>query len=143
MLIISVVKINKMGFKIKPSYNKNDMNIPVYHMNLDDGSVGKSNHGGIVVGMNLDPVMEKAVVKHETVHQLDEDLDYDKDFFYYKDKSYKRGPNLDESKRSLPWEQESYPASDKVLQGYRGNNKMAQNFQKKGLITYNGEEEII
>jgi len=113
-----------MGFKLKPSYNKNDMNIPVYHMNLD-------------------PVMEKAVVKHETVHQLDEDLDYDKDFFYYKDKSYKRGPSLDESKRSLPWEQESYPASDKVLQGYRGNSKMAQNFQKKGLITYNGEEEII
>jgi hypothetical protein len=87
--------------------------------------------------------MEKAVIKHETIHQLDEDLDYDKDNFYYKNKVYKRGPSLDESSRELPWEKKPYEASDKVLQGYRGNSKMAENFRKKGLITYNGEKEII
>ena len=67
-----------MGFKLnnKP-YDESDMNIPVYKRNIQDGAIGKSNHTGIVVQEGLDPLTEKAVIAHETVHQKDPDLDYD------------------------------------------------------------------
>ena len=133
-----------MSFKIKPGYNKDDMNIPVHHVNLTDGSVGKSNHGGILVKQGLNPVMEKAVIAHETVHQKDPKLDYDENYFYYGDKKFNRnGSNkVDEFDKNLPFEKPAYAASDKILKGYRGNSDAAKLFRDKGLITYNGEEEI-
>ena len=59
-----------MGFKLKGApYDKNDMNIGVYKQNLTDGSVGKSNHTGIILQNGIDPLTEKAVIAHEKVHQ--------------------------------------------------------------------------
>ena len=137
-----------MAYKINAPYNKDDMNIAVYRRNLEDGSVGKSNHTGIIVQGGLDPKMEEAVIAHETVHQHQQrngDLDYDENNFYYKGKTYPR-MRLDEHNKNLPWEKEAYKESDKILKqkqmnkgfkldGYRGNktNKFSE-LSSKGLI---------
>ena len=137
-----------MAYKINAPYNKDDMNIAVYRRNLEDGSVGKSNHTGIIVQGGLDPQMEEAVVAHETVHQHQQrngELDYDENNFYYKGKTYPR-MRLDEHNKNLPWEKEAYKESDKILKqkqmnkgfkldGYRGNktNKFSE-LSSKGLI---------
>ena len=55
-----------MSFKLKGApYDKNDMNIGVYKQNLTDGSVGKSNHTGIIIQNGIDPLTEKAVIAHD------------------------------------------------------------------------------
>ena len=146
-----------MAYKINAPYNKDDMNIAVYRRNLEDGSVGKSNHTGIIVQGGLDPQMEEAVVAHETVHQHQQrngELDYDENNFYYKGKTYPR-MRLDEHNKNLPWEKEAYKESDKILKqkqmnkgfkldGYRGNktNKFSE-LSSKGLIgaSMDGEPE--
>ena len=137
-----------MGFKLnnKP-YDESDMNIPVYKRNIQDGAIGKSNHTGIVVQEGLDPLSEKAVIAHETVHQKDPHLDYDDDNFYYKGKTYPR-EKLNEFDRELPWEKKAYAESDKILKGkvndiemekfkigkHRGNKKPFAAMSEKGLI---------
>jgi len=138
-----------MGFKLKGSpYNKDNMNIPVYRKNLTDGSAGKSNHTGIIVDKDVDAETEKAVVAHETVHQHQQrrgDLDYDKENFYWKGKTYPRG-EMNEHNKNLPWEKEAYKVSDEMLsnnddmkekfklKGYRGNNKPFKTMSDRGLI---------
>jgi len=137
-----------MGFKLnnKP-YDESDMNIPVYKRNIQDGAIGKSNHTGIVVQEGLDPLTEKAVIAHETVHQKDPHLDYDDDNFYYKGKTYPR-EKLNEFNRELPWEKKAYAESDKILEGkvndiemekfkigeHRGNKKPFAAMSEKGLV---------
>jgi hypothetical protein len=139
-----------MSFKLNGApYNKDNMNIAVYRKDLKDGSAGKSNHTGIIVDKDVSPEMEKAVVAHETVHQHQQrngELDYDKENFYWKGKTYPR-ENLNEHNENLPWEKEAYAKSNGILngkqedmkerfqlKGYRGNNKPFKTMSDRGLI---------
>jgi hypothetical protein len=125
------------------------MNIAVYRKDLKDGSAGKSNHTGIIVDTNVDKKTEEAVIAHETVHQHQQrngELDYDKENFYWKGKTYPR-ENLNEHNENLPWEKEAYAKSNGILngkqedmkerfqlKGYRGNNKPFKTMSDRGLI---------
>jgi len=139
-----------MGFKLKGSpYDKSNMNIAVYKKDLTDGSIGKSNHTGIIVQSGISPEEEQNVIAHEKVHQKQQangDLDYDQQNFYWKGKTYPR-ENLNEHNENLPWEKEAYKASEKSrkkqtemgstkfkLKGYRGNNKPFKHMTERGLI---------
>ena len=140
-----------MGFKLKGApYDKSNMNIAVYKKDLTDGSIGKSNHTGIILKTGLDPETEQHVIAHEKVHQEQQakgDLDYDKENFYWKGKTYPR-ENLNEHNEELPWEKEAYKASEKSrnkeskkmgstkfkLNGHRGNNKPFSQMTNRGLI---------
>lgn len=139
-----------MGFKLNGApYNKDNMNIAVYRKDLKDGSAGKSNHTGIIVDTNVDKETEEAVIAHETVHQHQQrngELDYDKENFYWKGKTYPR-ENLNEHNENLPWEKEAYAKSNGILngkqedmkerfqlKGYRGNNKPFKTMSDRGLI---------
>ena len=140
-----------MSFKLKGApYDKNDMNIGVYKQNLTDGSVGKSNHTGIIVQNGIDPLTEKAVIAHEKVHQIQQqkgELDYDDNNFYWKGKTYPR-ENLNEHNENLPWEKEAYKESNKQIKdqkeemgsnkfklgGHRGNNSPFKHLMERGLI---------
>jgi len=139
-----------MGFKLKGApYDKSNMNIAVYKKDLTDGSIGKSNHTGIIVQSGISPQEEQHVIAHEKVHQEQQargDLDYDKENFYWKGKTYPRA-NLNEHNEQLPWEKEAYKASEQSrkkqtemgstkfkLKGYRGNNKPFKHMTERGLI---------
>lgn len=141
-----------MAYKLKPKppwYNPDDMNIPVYRTNFDDGSAGKSNHTGIAIQQGLPKEVEDAAIAHETVHQHQQrngDLDYDNENFYWKGKTYPR-KNMNEHNENLPWEKEAYKESNKILAqknndmkqsfkltGYRGNGPAFKNLSDKGLI---------
>lgn len=140
-----------MGFKLKGApYDKSNMNIAVYKKDLTDGSIGKSNHTGIIVQSGISPEEEQHVIAHEKVHQEQQakgDLDYDKENFYWKGKTYPRA-NLNEHNEQLPWEKEAYKASEKSrnkeskemgstkfkLKGYRGNNKPFKHMTERSLI---------
>ena len=139
-----------MSFKLNGApYNKDNMNIAVYRKDLKDGSAGKSNHTGIIVDTNVDKETEEAVIAHETVHQHQQrngELDYDKENFYWKGKTYPR-ENLNEHNENLPWEKEAYAKSNGILngkqenmkerfqlKGYRGNNKPFKTMSDRGLI---------
>jgi len=140
-----------MSFKLKGApYDKNDMNIGVYKQNLTDGSVGKSNHTGIIIQNGIDPLTEKAVIAHEKVHQIQQqkgELDYDNNNFYWKGKTYPR-EKLNEHNENLPWEKEAYKESNKQikdqkkemgsnkfkLKGHRGNNSPFKHLMERGLI---------
>ena len=140
-----------MGFKLKGApYDKSNMNIAVYKKDLTDGSIGKSNHTGIIVQSGISPEEEQHVIAHEKVHQEQQakgDLDYDKENFYWKGKTYPRA-NLNEHNEQLPWEKEAYKASKKSrnkeseemgstkfkLNGHRGNNKPFSQMTSRGLI---------
>ena len=140
-----------MSFKLKGApYDKNDMNIGVYKQNLTDGSVGKSNHTGIIIQNGIDPLTEKAVIAHEKVHQIQQqkgELDYDDNNFYLKGKTYPR-EKLNEHNENLPWEKEAYKESNKQikdqkkemgsnkfkLKGHRGNNSPFKHLMERGLI---------
>ena len=140
-----------MGFKLKGApYDKSNMNIAVYKKDLTDGSIGKSNHTGIILKTGLDPETEQHVIAHEKVHQEQQakgDLDYDKENFYWKGKTYPR-ENLNEHNEELPWEKEAYKASEEStkkqanemgstkfkLKGHRGNNKPFSQMTSRGLI---------
>ena len=59
-----------MGFKLKGSpYDESNMNIAVYKKDLTDGSIGKSNHTGIIVQSGISPEEEQNVIAHGKVHQ--------------------------------------------------------------------------
>ena len=139
-----------MGFKLKGSpYDESNMNIAVYKKDLTDGSIGKSNHTGIIVQSGISPEEEQHVIVHEKVHQKQQangDLDYDQQNFYWKGKTYPR-ENLNEHNENLPWEKEAYKASEQSrkkqtemgstkfkLKGYRGNNKPFKHMAERGLI---------
>jgi len=139
-----------MSYKQKGvPYDKDNMNIAIYRKELTDGSAAKSNHTGIILNKDLSPEMEEAAIAHEKVHQHQQrngDLDYDKENFYWKGKTYSR-KNLNEHNEELPWEKEAYAKSNGILngntkdmkesfklKGYRGNNKSFANLSNKGLI---------
>jgi len=120
-----------MSFKQKGApYEKDNMNMAVYRKDLGDGSAAKSNHTGIILQTGLSPEEEQAAIAHEKVHQYQQrkgDLDYDKENFYWKGKTYPR-ENLNEHNEKLPWEVEAYKESNKLLKGEQTNKQMADKF---------------
>ena len=99
-----------MAFKLSnPPYNCD--NTPIYHIDMEDGVMGKANdNGSIVINKDLDPSKIDGVIAHEKVH-LDQmergDLSYDKDNVIWKGKKYSRA-NMEEGAKNLPWEAEAY-----------------------------------
>ena len=120
-----------MGYKQKGApYEKDNMNMAVYRKDLGDGSAAKSNHTGIILQTGLSPEEEHAAIAHEKVHQYQQrkgDLNYDKENFYWKGKTYPR-ENLNEHNEKLPWEVEAYKESNKLLKGEQTNKQMADKF---------------
>ena len=99
-----------MAFKLQnPPYNCD--NTPIYHVDMEDGVMGKANNNGtIILNKDLDPSQCAEVIAHEQVH-LDQmkrgDLDYDDDYVYWKGKKYSRA-DMEEGAKNLPWEAEAY-----------------------------------
>lgn len=98
-----------MAFKINPPYPID--NTPIYHVDMEDGVMGKANNNGtIIINKNLDPKMLGKVVEHEMIH-IDQmkrgDLDYDNKNVYWKGKVYPRS-KMKEGAKNLPWEDEAY-----------------------------------
>ena len=99
-----------MAFKLSnPPYKIN--NTPVYHIDMEEGVMGKANNNGtIVLNKNISPLEEEKVVNHEMVH-IDQmsrgDLNYDDENVYWKGKVYPRS-TMDEGNSALPWEAEAY-----------------------------------
>jgi hypothetical protein len=96
-----------MAFKLSnPPYNCD--NTPIYHIDMEDGVMGKANDNGSIVINN--PSKIDGVIAHEKVH-LDQmergDLSYDKDNVIWKGKKYSRA-NMEEGAKNLPWEAEAY-----------------------------------
>jgi len=102
-----------MAFKLtNPPYNMD--RTPVYHVDMEDGVMGKANNNGtIIINKNVKPEHEQDVVNHEMVH-IDQmrrgDLDYDDNYVYWKGKKYSRA-TMKEGAKNLPWEAEAYKKS--------------------------------
>ena len=107
-----------MAFKISPFYNID--NTPIYHVDMEDGVLGKANNNGtIILNKNLDPKKKESVIAHEKVHleqmgcikdssgKYRNDLDYDDKYVYWKGKKYSRA-QMKEGAKNLPWEKEAY-----------------------------------
>ncbi len=99
-----------MAFKLKPPYSLD--NTPIYHVDMEDGVLGKANNNGtIIVSDKVDsPAQFKSIVDHEMVHvnQMKRgDLDYDDKYVYWKGKKYLRSA-MQEGNKKLPWEAEAY-----------------------------------
>jgi len=87
---------------------------PVYHVDMEDGVMGKANNNGtIIINKNVKPEDEQDVVNHEMVH-IDQmrrgDLNYDDNYVYWKGKKYSRA-TMKEGAKNLPWEAEAYRKS--------------------------------
>jgi|TARA_R110002012_G_scaffold3914_6_gene18172 hypothetical protein len=99
-----------MAFKLNnPPYNTKKA--PVYHVDMEDGVMGKANNNGtIIINNKISPEESEKVIEHEEVH-IDQmkrgDLDYDDDNVYWKGKTYSRN-EMDEGNSALPWEAEAY-----------------------------------
>jgi len=103
-----------MAFKIKPPYNLD--NTPVYHVDMEDGVLGKANNNGtIIINQDVSPAKMHEVIAHERVH-IDQmkrgDLDYDDKNVYWKGKIIPRS-SIREGASHLPWEAEAYRKSKK------------------------------
>ena len=107
-----------MAFKITPFYNID--NTPIYHVDMEDGVLGKANNNGtIILNKNLDPGKKESVIAHEKIHleqmgcikdssgKYRNDLDYDDKYVYWKGKKYSRA-QMKEGAKNLPWEAEAY-----------------------------------
>jgi hypothetical protein len=99
-----------MAFKLNnPPYTID--NTPIYHVNMEDGVMGKANNNGTII-INKDVPINKIqdVVNHEKVH-IDQmkrgDLNYDDKYVYWKGKKYSRA-QMQEGAKNLPWEAEAY-----------------------------------
>jgi hypothetical protein len=100
-----------MAFKMNGAPYAND-NTPIYHVDMEDGVLGKANNNGTIV-INKDIKDAKQiddVINHEMVHikQMKRgDLDYDDKYVYWKGKKYSRA-SMKEGAKNLPWEKEAY-----------------------------------
>ena len=105
-----------MGFIMKGAPYSAD-NTPIYHVDMEDGVLGKANNNGSITLNNKlkDPEQIDDVIDHEKVH-LDQmkrgDLDYDDDNVYWKGKKYSRA-SMKEGAKNLPWEKEAYTKTKK------------------------------
>jgi hypothetical protein len=99
-----------MAFKLNnPPYTID--NTPIYHVDMEDGVMGKANNNGTII-VNKDVPINKIqdVINHEKVH-IDQmkrgDLNYDDKYVYWKGKKYPRA-QMQEGAKNLPWEAEAY-----------------------------------
>jgi len=98
-----------MAFKLNPPFPID--NTPIYHVDMEEGVMGKANNNGTII-INKDVPINKIqeVVDHEKVH-IDQmkrgDLDYDDKYVYWKGKKYSRA-QMQEGAKNLPWEAEAY-----------------------------------
>ena len=101
-----------MAFKLtNPPYDKKLFSTPIYHVDMEDGVMGKANNNlTIIINKDVDSSRIKDVIDHEMVH-IDQmkrgDLDYDDENVYWKGKTYPRS-KMDEGAKNLPWEDEAY-----------------------------------
>ena len=98
-----------MAFKLTPPFPID--NTPVYHVDMEDGVLGKANNNGTII-INKDVPCDKVqdVINHEMVHinQMRRgDLDYDDKNVYWKGKTIPRS-SIKEGDHGLPWEAEAY-----------------------------------
>ena len=98
-----------MAFKLTPPFPID--NTPVYHVDMEDGVLGKANNNGTII-INKDVPCDKIqdVVDHEMVNinQMRRgDLDYDDKNVYWKGKVIPRS-SIKEGAKGLPWEDEAY-----------------------------------
>jgi hypothetical protein len=101
-----------MAFKLTPPFPID--NTPVYHVDMEDGVLGKANNNGTII-INKDVPCNKVqdVINHEMVHinQMRRgDLDYDDKNVYWKGKTIPRS-SIKEGDSALPWEAEAYEKS--------------------------------
>jgi|TARA_R110000868_G_scaffold128676_3_gene336943 hypothetical protein len=92
-------------------------NTPIYHIDMEDGVLGKANNNGSITLNNKlkDPEQIDDVIDHEMVH-IDQmkrgDLDYDDNNVIWKGKKYSRA-SMEEGAKNLPWEKEAYTKTKK------------------------------
>jgi hypothetical protein len=92
-------------------------NTPIYHVDMEDGVLGKANNNGSITLNNKlkDPEQIDDVIDHEMVH-IDQmkrgDLDYDDNNVIWKGKKYSRA-SMEEGAKNLPWEKEAYTKTKK------------------------------
>ena len=102
-----------MAFKLNnPPYTVD--NTPIYHVDMEDGVMGKANNNGtIIINKNVPINKVQDVINHEKVH-IDQmkrgDLNYDDKYVYWKGKKYPRS-KMKEGAKGLPWELEAYNKS--------------------------------
>ena len=93
-------------------------NTPIYHVDMEDGVLGKANNNGSITLNNKlkDPEQIDDVIDHEMVH-IDQmkrgDLDYDDNNVIWKGKKYSRA-SMEEGNKNLPWEKEAYTKTRKA-----------------------------
>ena len=98
-----------MAFKLTAPFPID--NTPIYHVDMEEGVMGKANNNGTII-INKDVPTNKIqdVINHEKVH-IDQmkrgDLDYDDKYVYWKGKKYSRA-QMQEGAKNLPWEAEAY-----------------------------------
>jgi hypothetical protein len=98
-----------MAFKLNAPFPID--NTPIYHVDMEEGVMGKANNNGTII-INKDVPTNKIqdVINHEKVH-IDQmkrgDLDYDDKYVYWKGKKYSRA-QMQEGAKNLPWEAEAY-----------------------------------
>ena len=115
-----------MAFKLKSPYQTNIT--PVYHIDEEDGVLGRANNNGTIVINNKikDPKQIEQVISHEEIHiyQFDKfrksngkkGLDYSDKHVTWNGEKYPRkngkikynGKWIMEGSKSFPWEQEAY-----------------------------------
>ncbi len=98
-----------MSFKLTPPFTID--NTPIYHVDMEDGVLGKANNNGtIIINDKVRPDKIDEVIAHEKVHiaQMRRgDLDYDDKNVYWKGKVIPRS-SIKEGDPSLGWEAEAY-----------------------------------
>ena len=105
-----------MSFIMKGAPYSTD-NTPIYHVDMEDGVLGKANNNGSITLNNKlkDPEQIDDVIDHEMVH-IDQmkrgDLDYDDNNVIWKGKKYSRA-SMEEGAKNLPWEKEAYTKTKK------------------------------
>lgn len=105
-----------MSFTMKGAPYNTD-NTPIYHVDMEDGVLGKANNNcTIVINKNIkDPKQIDHIIEHEKIH-IDQmkrgDLDYDDNNVYWKGKKYSRA-SMQEGNENLPWEKEAYNKTKK------------------------------
>ena len=105
-----------MAFLMKGAPYSAD-NTPIYHVDMEDGVLGKANNNGtIIINKDIkDTEQIDEVINHEMVH-IDQmkrgDLDYDDNNVIWKGKKYSRA-SMKEGAKNLPWEKEAYTKTKK------------------------------
>ena len=120
-----------MAFKLRSPFETKIT--PVYHVDEEDGVLGRANNNGTIVINNKikDPKQIEEVISHEEVHvdQFDKfrksngktGLDYNDKYVMWNGKKYPRkngkikynGKFISEGSKIFPWEKEAYSKENK------------------------------